>query len=162
MEEAELCGEAAASGLVPDGETGEMETERRGEPDATDSGPGTPDPEFGAGEPEPGVQRPDAHPQARDLQAELEEARRRWLESHRRALLAENAGRVVPELVTGSSVEEMERSLEVARGAFEAARAAALAEIASTRVPAGNPVRQGPNLEAMSPMQKIAFGLRRE
>lgn len=157
MEQAELRGEAVASGLVPDGETG-----GQGEPGTLDSGPGTPDPGPGAVDSEPGVQHPDPQPPARDLQTELEEVRHRWLESHRRALLAENAGRVVPELVTGSTVEEMERSLEVARGAFEAARAAALAEIASTRVPAGNPVRQGPNLEAMSPLEKIAFGLRRE
>lgn len=92
----------------------------------------------------------------------LQEVQRRWLESHRRALLAENAGRVVPELVVGESIDALEASLEVARGAFEAARAAALAEIAATPVPAGNPVRQGPNVESMSPMEKIAYGLRRE
>ena len=86
----------------------------------------------------------------------------RWLESHRRALLAENAGRVAPELVAGASQEELDRSVGVARSAFDAARAAALAEIAATPVPAGNPVRQGPNPESMSPMEKIAHGLKRE
>ena len=96
------------------------------------------------------------------LKGELQEARRQWLETHRRALLSENAGKVVPELVAGTTVEELERSVDVARRAFEATRAAALAEVASTRVPTGNPVRQGPNVEAMSPLEKIAHGLKRE
>jgi hypothetical protein len=96
------------------------------------------------------------------LRGELEGARAGWLESHRRALLAENAGRLVPELVAGTTQEELDRSVEVARSAFDAARSAALAEIAATSVPAGNPVRQGPNLESMSPMEKIAHGLKRE
>ncbi|HEX2986984.1 MAG TPA: hypothetical protein VHS06_02300, partial [Chloroflexota bacterium] len=95
------------------------------------------------------------------LKAELEETRTRWLEAHRRALLAENEGRVVPELVAGTSLEELERSVEVAKNAFDAARAAALAEIAATPVPAGNPIRREPDLESMSPMEKIAHGLKR-
>lgn len=95
------------------------------------------------------------------LRAELEEARARGLESHRRALLAENAGKVVPELVAGSTVEELERSVEVARRAFEAAKAVALAEISAQQVPAGNPVRRGPSLEGMSPLEKIAYGLKK-
>ncbi len=96
------------------------------------------------------------------LRGELQEARTRWLEAHRRALLAENAGRVVPELVAGTSPEELERSVEVARRAFDAARAATLAEIAATPVPAGNPIRRGPDPESMSPMEKIAHGLKRD
>jgi hypothetical protein len=94
------------------------------------------------------------------LRAELEEARAQGLRAYRRALLAENAGGVVPELVTGSTVEEIDESLEVARRAFEAARAAALAEMASAPVPAGNPVRQGPSIEGLSPLEKIAYGLK--
>jgi hypothetical protein len=101
-------------------------------------------------------------PQIDLLRAELGEARTRGLQAHRRALLAENAGRVVPELVAGSTEEEMDESIEIARRAFEAARAAALAEVAATPVPAGNPVRQGPSLEGMSPIEKIAYGLKRE
>jgi len=99
---------------------------------------------------------------APDLQMELDEVRRRWLESHRRALLAENAGRVVPELVVGCTVEELDRSVEAARSALEAAKAAAQAEAAAIAVPVGNPVRQEPSVESMSPLQKIAYGLKRE
>jgi hypothetical protein len=101
-------------------------------------------------------------PLVEELRAELEETRARGLESHRRALLAENAGRVVPELVAGSTVEELEASVNVARNAFEAARTAALAEVAATRVPVGNPVRQAPSIEGMSPLEKIAHGLKRD
>lgn len=96
------------------------------------------------------------------LRGELAEAQTRALASHRRALLAENAGRVVSELVAGSTAEEMEASLEIARRAFETVRAATMAEIASTPVPAGNPLRQGAVLEGMSSMEKIAYGLKRD
>lgn len=96
------------------------------------------------------------------LRGELEGAKARQLESHRRALLAENAGRIVAELVTGSTVEELERSVEVARQAFDTAKAAAITELSAQHIPAGNPVRQGPNLEGMSPFEKIAYGLKRD
>ncbi len=111
-----------------------------------------------ASDPQPPI--PDSY--AEGLKAELEEARRLRLESHRRALLAENTGRIVPELVAGSTVEELEGSVELARRAFETARAAALAEVVSAPIPAGNPIRQGPSVEGMSPLQKIAHGLRRD
>lgn len=130
-----------------------MDAETGGRGDAESSAPGTQTPEL-----EPA---PDPQAELERLRGELEGARVRWLESHRRALLAENAGRVVPELVQGGTIEALEASVEVARGAFEAAKAAALAELASARVPAGNPVRQSPNVETMSPIEKIAFGLKR-
>ena len=101
-------------------------------------------------------------PYVERLRAELEEARAMGLEAHRRALLAENAGMVVPELVAGSTVQELEGSVEVARRAFETARAAVLADVSAISVPAGNPVRQGLSIEGMSPLQKIAHGLRRD
>ena len=104
----------------------------------------------------------DPNLQMEQLRAELEEIRTQWLESHRRALLAENAGKIVPELVAGSSIEDLDRSVEVARSAFETARAAALAEMAATQLPAGNPVRRELGVEVMSPMEKIAYGLKRE
>jgi len=116
--------------------------------------------EYGSAVQQP--QDPDPRMEIERLRGEVEETRTRWLESHRRALLAENAGRLVPELVTGATVEDLDRSVEVARRAFEAARAAALAEAAAVRVPTGNPIRQGPDVEAMNPLEKIAHGLRRE
>jgi len=116
----------------------------------------------GVNMPEGIPQPPTPDPYVEGLRAELEEARARGLEAHRRALLAENAGRVVPELVAGSTVEELEGSVDVARRAFDAARAAALAEVAATPIPAGNPIRQGPGVEGMSSLEKIAYGLKRD
>ena len=107
-------------------------------------------------------QPPAPDPYVERLRAELEEARTMGLEAHRRALLAENSGMVVPELVAGSTVQELEGSVEVARRAFETARAAVLADASAISVPAGNPVRQGLSIEGMSPLQKIAHGLRRD
>ena len=94
--------------------------------------------------------------------AELAAARAHRVESHRRALLAENAGRVVPELVAGDTAEALDASLEVARAAYERVREATVAEVAaSAHVGAGNGVRgTALDVEAMSPMQKIAHGLK--
>lgn len=97
-----------------------------------------------------------------DLRAQVEEARSRGLEAHRRALLADNAGGIVPELVAGTTVEELDRSVEVARAAFETAKQAAIREFSANQVPAGNPTRQSPGIEGMSPLEKIAYGLRRD
>ena len=118
--------------------------------------------------PEPGDKNPALHSaqtpltDLEQLRAELSEAKAQHLEAYRRALLAENGGKIVPELVVGSTVEELEQSLEVARKAFAAAKATALAELSSQHVPVGNPIRQGPNVESMSPMEKIAYGLKRD
>lgn len=107
---------------------------------------------------------PRAPTELETARAELAAARSREVESHRRALLAENAGVVVPELVSGESVEALEGSLEVARAAYQRVRAEAVAEVvAGARVGAGNGVRgTALDVEAMSPMQRIAYGLRRD
>jgi hypothetical protein len=169
MEEVETRNVESVSGSAsPEPNPGHPEP---GHPASTDSAPGiqhsapSEDPVASAAaepaEPVPDSAAADAAEMER-LRGELEEARTRWLEAYRRALLAENAGRVVPELVAGTNQQELERSVEVARSAFDAARAATLAEIAATPVPAGNPIRRGPDLESMSPMEKIAHGLKRE
>lgn len=131
--------------------------------DTQDSALSTQDRSTQNSEPDTDPQSPAPDPQVeiQRLRGEVEETRSQWLGAHRRALLAESAGRVVPELVAGDSIEALEASVEVARRAFEAAKVAALEEVASTRVPAGNPVRQGPDVEGLSPMEKIAHGLKR-
>ena len=96
------------------------------------------------------------------MRAEIAGFRSQAVEGYRRALLAENAGKVVPELVTGSSLEELEASVERARAAFESVRTATLAEMAAAAVVgAGNGQRgSAVDVEQLSPMQKIAYGLR--
>jgi len=96
------------------------------------------------------------------LRMEVEVARRQAVGSHRRALLAENAGRVVPALVAGETVEALDGSLEMARAAYESVRAATLAELAATSGTGAGDAQRGDaiDVESMSPVQKIAYGLR--
>ena len=101
----------------------------------------------------------------------LAEERRRSLDHLRRALLAEHAGSLVPELVRGDSPAALEASVAEAQSAFEAARQAALAELRQQQapapttqpapVPAGTPARDAVDHAALSPLQKIASGLQR-
>ena len=94
----------------------------------------------------------------------LAEARAAGLGYLRRALLAEHAGAVVPELVTGDTPEQLEASVEVARAAWDRATEAARQALRADRVPAGAPARNGtdPSAEGLSPLGKIARGLRTE
>jgi hypothetical protein len=78
----------------------------------------------------------------------------------RRALLAEHAGQLVPELVVGDSSEALEASVEVARAAFERAAESARTQLGAQRVPTGTPTRSGPSPESLTPLDKIAEGLR--
>lgn len=90
------------------------------------------------------------------------------LDAHRRAVLAENAGQVVPELVQGSTTEEIDASIEAAKAAYariaESVRTAAQAELSRSPlpvVPPGNSPRGEPPAEELSPLQKITGALSR-
>ncbi|MBI4494779.1 MAG: hypothetical protein HY690_18540 [Chloroflexi bacterium] len=95
------------------------------------------------------------------LSTELVEAQRQGVEHFRRALLAEHAGQVVPELVAGTTAEELVASVETARAAFQRAAEAARRQLQEQRVPAGNAARSSDDLATLAPMAKIAYGLRR-
>lgn len=104
------------------------------------------------------------------LELELADERRQALGYLRRALLAEHAGTLVPDLVAGDTADMLLASVDVARAAYAAAREAALAELrqqappptpAAPMVPAGTPARDGFDSLAQSPLQRIAAGLRR-
>ena len=94
----------------------------------------------------------------------LAEARATGIGYLRRALLAEHAGAVVPELVTGDTPERLEASVAPARAAWDRATEAAKQALRADRVPAGAPARNGadPSTEGLSPLGKIARGLRSE
>ncbi|MGE3273374.1 MAG: hypothetical protein AB7P40_31865 [Chloroflexota bacterium] len=80
----------------------------------------------------------------------------------RRALLAEHAGTLVPELVTGDSEETLLASVETAKGAYARAVESARAAIVSQTVPAGAPsARSATATAGLSPLQLIESGLRR-
>jgi hypothetical protein len=92
---------------------------------------------------------------------ELTEARSRGLTNLRRALLAEQAGQLVPELVAGDDEESLLASVEVARQAHARVLESARAAIASQTVPAGAPSARGVSAAGLSPLEMIESGLRR-
>jgi hypothetical protein len=66
-----------------------------------------------------------------------------------------------PELVRGDTVAEVEATLAEARAVSERVRERIQAAAQGARVPAGAPPRGGPDLGAMSPAEKIRYGLAR-
>jgi hypothetical protein len=93
----------------------------------------------------------------RRLQNSLQEATAKY----RQALLAANPT-IPEEFLTGSTVEELEASLGQARAAVDRIRQHLEEERGrSLAVPAGAPARRGPDLTALSPREKILYGLSR-
>ncbi len=86
---------------------------------------------------------------------------------YRDALLASNPA-IPPELLTGDSIDAVDASLEAARTIVQSviARAQPAAHGAqppsAVPVPAGAPVRAGPDTSAMSPTEKIRYALATE
>jgi len=66
---------------------------------------------------------------------------------------------VVKELISGDTIESINDSLEKARNLIGRVRQGLETEIASTRVPAGAPERRSPDLSALSPREKIQYGI---
>ena len=94
--------------------------------------------------------------------ADLQTARATGLTYLRRALLAEHAGQLVPELVIGESEETLLASVEVAKGAYARALDTARAAIVRQTVPAGAPsARTAPATGGLSALEMIESGLRR-
>jgi multidrug resistance efflux pump len=78
--------------------------------------------------------------------------------SYRDALLATAPG-VPEEMVKGETVEELDASLEQARGLVARIRQDLEADVAAKSVPAGAPPRTAPDVSALSPGEKIAHAL---
>ncbi len=66
---------------------------------------------------------------------------------------------VPPDLIHGETVEELTGSVDAAKSLVEKVRAALQADKAAARVPAGAPVSTGPELDGLSPRDKIAAGV---
>ena len=90
----------------------------------------------------------------------LREARDEALNACRDALRLAHPD-VPPDLIRGETVEELNSSVAAARTLVEKVRAALKAEKDAVRVPAGAPVDAGPDLEGLSPRDKIAAGVGR-
>jgi len=63
------------------------------------------------------------------------------------------------ELITGDTIEAVDQSLESAKSLVSTVRASIEAEIASGKVPAGAPPRIPPDLESLSPREKIQYAI---
>jgi peptidoglycan hydrolase CwlO-like protein len=74
------------------------------------------------------------------------------------------AGRpdVPPDLVSGETVEEVDQQLEAALRMVAQLRSHLESQAQALRVPTGVPARRDPDLSALSPGEKIAYGLSRQ
>ena len=95
------------------------------------------------------------------VSAALTEARARGLAALRRALLAEHAGRLVPELVGGEDEPALLASVEVATQAFGRALDAARVTLVRQTVPLGAPSAREVGGAGLSALELIESGLRR-
>lgn len=76
-----------------------------------------------------------------------------------KALVIQANPSIPSELITGDTIDEINQSLEKAKGIISKVRASIEAEIASGKVPTGAPARTLPDLEALSPREKIQYAL---
>ncbi len=76
-----------------------------------------------------------------------------------RELVLQQAPELPAELVTGETVEEIDVALERARETVSKVRGHLESQAQAGRVPVGAPARSGPDLSALSPEEKIRFGL---
>ena len=80
---------------------------------------------------------------------------------YRAAVLASATG--IPEnLIKGETVEEIDASLELARGIVSQVRQQLEIEVEARRVPTGAPPRMPQDPSALSPAEKIAYALARQ
>lgn len=97
---------------------------------------------------------------ANESEGLLRQAQDERLAAHRRALLAENAGQIVAELVNGTTADELDASIATAREAYGRI-AGELRAQAALQVPIGASAAVGQTPEELSPMQKITAALSR-
>jgi len=82
------------------------------------------------------------------------------VEKYRAAILASAPG-IPAELIQGGSIDEIDASLEQARGIVSKVRQQLEVEAEANKVPAGAPPRTPQDLSALSPAEKIAYALRK-
>ena len=95
---------------------------------------------------------------AREQAQALDEQVRASAEQYRELAL-QHSPELPAELVAGGTVEEVEQSLQRARETVSKVRGHLESEAQAGRVPVGAPARSEPDLSALSPEEKISFGL---
>lgn len=76
-----------------------------------------------------------------------------------RELLASANPDIPAELIKGESIEELKSSLEEAKKLVARLKAGLKEEARASRVPAGAPARSEPDTSALSPVEKIRYGI---
>ena len=95
-----------------------------------------------------------ARSETEGLRASLRSAAERY----RQAVLASQS-EVPPDLVSGETVEEVDRQLEAALHMVAQLKNHLESQAQAQRVPTGAPARRAPDLAALSPTEKISYGL---
>ena len=102
-----------------------------------------------------------AQTEAAAARSEAEELRgglRSAAEKYRQAVLASRA-EVPPDLVSGETVEEVDRQLESALRMVAQLKSHLESQAQGQRVPTGAPARRAPDTAALTPTEKISYGL---
>ena len=81
------------------------------------------------------------------------------ISAYREILLAANQN-IPQELITGTTIDELNASVEKAATLVSQVRESIEAELAAGRVPAGAPPRTPPDLSALSPREKIEYAVK--
>ena len=76
-----------------------------------------------------------------------------------RALVVSSNPDLPEELITGDSVEEIDKSLADAKALIDRVRQRLETEIAGAKIPAGSPLRTAVDLSALSPQEKIQYAM---
>jgi chromosome segregation ATPase len=79
--------------------------------------------------------------------------------SRYRALVVSSNPDLPEELITGDSVEEIDKSLARAQSLINKVRQRLETEIAGAKIPAGAPLRTPVDLSALSPQEKIQYAI---
>ncbi len=98
-----------------------------------------------------------AHSEAEELRGGLRSA----AEKYRQAVLASRV-EVPPDLVSGETVEEVDRQLESALRMVAQLKSHLESQAQAQRVPTGAPARRAPDTAALTPTEKIGYGLAQE
>ena len=88
----------------------------------------------------------------------LAEERAKAIASYREQVVGANPD-LPEELISGDSVEEIDKSLASARALIDRVRERLEMEIAGSKIPAGAPLRAPADLSALSPQEKIHYAM---
>jgi DNA repair exonuclease SbcCD ATPase subunit len=95
---------------------------------------------------------------ARQTIDELGQALSAAVATYKETVVGANPG-LLPEMITGDTIEEIDASVKKARAVMEKVRQEMEAEAAKTRIPSGAPPRSAPDLSALSPREKIKYAI---